>query len=146
VDDRRNPFGGAEPQYRHVERFGHRVAVEGEDVERVSGQGEAAIFAGTGVEHMQQQSLALCDLDRVAVAEHGAVDRECSVVNFEPARFSGGQGCGHRCFTLFPHLGNWLACWEIGGHIAAPAEGGFESLEGQEYFLVVGAGVSFRPD
>jgi hypothetical protein len=75
------------------------------------------------------------------VAEHGAVDRERFVANFEPSRFPGGQGRGHRRLTLISQLRNRLACKEIGRHIAASAERWFEFLERQEYFLVVSAGI-----
>jgi len=54
VEDCRDPFGRAEPQHRHRDRFGYGVAVEGHDGKHMPGKCEAAIFAGTGVEHMQQ--------------------------------------------------------------------------------------------
>ena len=60
----------------------HRIAVERDNLEDVTGQGEAADFAGARIEHMKQHAVALLDADRLAVTEHFAVDAEQVVADF----------------------------------------------------------------
>ena len=52
----------------------------------VAGQSEAADFARAGVQHMEQDALALLDPDRVAMPQHLAVDAEEFVTNLWRSR------------------------------------------------------------
>ena len=67
-------------------RVADRVAVQRDNGEGVSGQGQAAVLSGAAVEHVQQHPLAGLHADRLAVAEHASVDRECVIAHLVAVR------------------------------------------------------------
>ncbi len=71
---------------------GNRVAVEGDHLHFVAGQGDAAIFNGAGVEEVNEQALAFADPDRLAGAEPLVVDGVGHGADFEAVGI-GVHGC-----------------------------------------------------
>ena len=76
LDDRGDALRRAQPQDRHVRRRRDGIAVERDDAKHVTGQRQAADFGRTGIQHVEQHALSLLHADRVAMAEHLAVDAE----------------------------------------------------------------------
>ena len=87
------------------------------------------------------------DPDRLALAQHLAVDREEIVADLEPLRRAAGERGLHRRFAggLERRIGGGRR-EEVHGHVAAPAEAGHELLQCQEHLTVVGAGIVLRLD
>ena len=138
LDDRRDALGGAEPEHRDFRRCRHRIAVERDDLEHMARQREAADFAGAGIEHVKQHALALLHADRLAMAQHLAVDAEQVVADFVALRprvlFVG-------LLADLLQLLERRADQHVHRHVAAAAEGRQKFLEHQKYLAVVGARV-----
>ena len=147
LDDGRNALGGAQPQHRHRRRVRHRVAVQRQHRERVAGQGQAADLGGAAIDDVQQHALAGTYADRLAVAEHAAVDRERLVADLIPVRRASGQRGLHRRFAaLLQGRVAPVRLQEIHRHVAALAEERIELLQRQEHLAVPGAGLVLRLD
>src|SRR6516162_874834 len=119
LHNRRDTLRGAEPQYGHVRRRWHGIAVERNDPENMAGRGETADFTGTGVDNMKHNPIALFHSDRLAVPEHLAVDAEKIVADL----------VAFRAFELFVGLPadvlqffDWGADEKVHRHVAALAE------------------------
>ena len=82
LDDGGDALRRTQPQAWHAHWRGKGIAVHGDDGERVTGQRETANLAGAAVEHMEKHTLPLFYADRLAVAEHPAVDGEGVVADF----------------------------------------------------------------
>src|SRR6201985_2656688 len=100
LDDGGDALGRTQPQDRHVHRCRKEIAVHGDDRERVTGQCEAASFAGAAVEHMEEHTLPFFYADRFAVAEHPAVDGEGIVPDFVTVLVAFGERGAHGALTL----------------------------------------------
>ena len=144
LDDGRDALGRPEPEHRHVLRRRHRIAVERDDFERVSGQREAADFAGAGVQDVEQHAFALLHADGLAVPEHLAVDGEEVVADLEALGLFLGLVVGLLAEVL--EVLDRLAGEEVHRHVAAAAEGRLELLQHQKHLAVVGAGLVLRLD
>ena len=70
----RDAFGGRERSMGTDCGRGDGVAVEGDDAEGVAGERDPVHFGGAGVEDVEHEALALLDAQRLAEAEHLAVD------------------------------------------------------------------------
>jgi len=128
-------LAGAEQKSIHELRGGHRVAVKGDGAHLVSGQGDAAVLDGAGVQKMNQQLLAVADTDGLAGAEGLVVDRVSHGVDFEAI---GRSGQDRRLFQDrdWPRV-------VVGVHHVQRIEG-LPVAKGEEKLLIVTAGVA-RP-
>ena len=73
-DDGRNPFRCPQPQNGNRGWIRHWISIERDDLEGMTGQGEAADLRRTSVEDMKENTLSLLYPDRFAMTEHPAVD------------------------------------------------------------------------
>ena len=125
-------LGGAEPEDRHGNGLGERVAVHGNDGEGVAGKREAANLGGAAVEDVEEDALALFDADGLAVAEHASVDGEGIVADFEAV----GMPLASEAFIVALALESLSACTtvarreEVLSHVAATTEAWAEILSG----------------
>ena len=120
------------PEHRHLCGISDRVAVQRDHAEGVPGQGQAAGFGGAAVEDMQQHPLTGLDANRIAVAEHPAVDGEPRVTDLVAHVGATGERGRHRRFALCFEVGVLLTGQEVTGHVSSPAESGLKFLERQE--------------
>src|SRR6266567_2975930 len=81
----------AKPQHRNRSWIRNGIAVEGDNLEGVTRQRQAANLGGASIEDVKQDAFALPDLDRLAVAEHASVDGEGSISYFVAVRHSFGE-------------------------------------------------------
>jgi hypothetical protein len=82
VYDGRDPLCCAKPQDRNESWIGKGIAVDGDYLERVTRQRQAANFGSASIQDMKQDAFALLDLDWLSVAEHASVDGEGSIPYF----------------------------------------------------------------
>ncbi len=109
----------------------------------MAGQGQAANLRCAGIHHMKQHSLARFDADRLAVAEHSAVDAEELVPDLVAFRHAARARGAHRGFAGSLQL-------RIGGrrhekvhvHVATATQRGFELLQREEDFAVELSGLA----
>src|SRR6202050_3150157 len=110
----------------------------------MSGQGQAADLACTGVKYVKENALTLLDLEGLALAQHLAVDAE------EVVAYLVALGLFLRLDIGLPpdllQLGYRRSGEKIHCHIAALAEGRLEFLEREENFAVVGTWIVLRLD
>ena len=140
-DEGGDALGRAEPEDRNLGAGGDGVAVESDDFEGVTGEGEAANFCGAAVEDVEEQAFAGFDSDGIAVAEHAAIDGEGVVADFETVRHAFGKRSFHGGFANgLERFVARIGSEEVHVHIAATAEGRLEFLEGEKDFAVVIAG------
>jgi hypothetical protein len=147
-----NAFCGAEPQHRNSSGIGDRIAVEGHDLEGVTGKRQTANLRGAAIENVKQDALALFDANGFAVPEHPAVNGEGFVADFETLGHAFGERGFHRRFPgIFEGLYFAGGREEVHVHIAAAAELRVEFLQYQKHFAIEIPGRRFwldvhRPD
>ena len=99
----------------------HRIAVERDNPERMSGEREAAYLARAGIEHVEQHALTVLDVYRFAVTEHPAIDREQAVADLEALGFFLGRPVGRGAHFLQGL--DRRARQRVHRHVAAATEG-----------------------
>ena len=98
LDDGADALAGAEEEGFDEGGVGDGVAVEGDDLEFVAAEGDAAVLDGAGVEEVEEDALALGDADGFAGAEGLVVDGVGGGGDFEAVgrgvEDGGLSGCG----------------------------------------------------
>src|SRR5207244_5013918 len=72
----------AKPQHRHRSWIRNGIAVEGDNLEGVTRQRQAANLGGGCIEDVKKDAFALPDIDRLDVAEHPYADGAGSISYF----------------------------------------------------------------
>ncbi len=147
LDDGGDALCRAQPQAGHTHGCGKWIAVQGDDGEGVAGQREAANLARASVEHVEEHALSLFYADRLAMAEHPAVDGEGVVADFVTVLVAFGERGAHRALTLiFERWDGSGGREKVHRHVAATAECGLKLLEREKDFAVVRARIVLRLD
>src|SRR5580700_8022907 len=138
LDGRGDAFSSAKPEDGHFGGIRHRISIERDELERVTGQRQAANFCSASVEDMKQDAFALLYANGLAVSEHASVDREGAISDFVAVGHAFGKRGFHGSLAGFPEglVGSGRSK-EIHGHISAAAEGGLEFLEREKNFTVI---------
>ena len=136
--DGADALAGAEGERFDQGGVGDGVAVEGDDLELVAAEGDAAVLDGAGVEEVEEDALALGDADGFAGAERLVVDGVGGGGNFEAV----GRGVQDGGLFRLRRVGVEVLVHvdHLGG------EEGFPVAQGEEEFLVVIAGVGCGVD
>ena len=133
LDDGVDALAGAEEDGVDGGGGGDGVAVEGDDLELVAGEGDAAVLDGGGVEEVEEDALALFDAEGFAGAEGFVVDGVGDGVDLEAV--GAGVEVGG-LFGLGAGFGVVVGVFHVGG------EEGLPVAEGEEVLLIVAAGVA----
>jgi len=87
----RDPLCCAKPQHRNRSWIRNGIAVECDHFEGVTRQRQAANLGSASIQDVKQDTFALPDLDRLAVAEHASVDGERPIAYFVAVRDTFGE-------------------------------------------------------
>src|SRR6516225_9995361 len=110
----------------------------------MAGQGQAPDFGRAGVKYMKENALTLLNLERLALAQHLAVDAEEVVADLIALGLFLRLDIGLPADLL--QFGYRRSGEKIHRHITALAEGRLEFLKHEEEFAVVGARIVLRLD
>src|SRR6185437_14654483 len=141
-DDRADALGGADPERRHFGGVWHRVAIESDDSEAVTGEGEATDLRGAAVEDVKEDSLSTPDSDRLTEAKLATIDGEDTVADFESLLHPARKSRFHGCLTL--RLESRIKRRrreKVERHVSSLAEEGLKFLQRQKHLPVKRAGI-----
>ena len=138
---RRNALRRSQPKHGNVSRIRHPIAVERDDLERMSRQRKAANLGRAPIQNVEEHALALLHPNRLTVAEHPSVDGEITIPDLISVRHAFGERCFHRGLAggfEFSYLGRRQ---KILVHVAALTERRLEFFEHEKDFAIVSAGL-----
>src|SRR6516225_8874226 len=144
-NDGGNTLCAAEPQNGDVGRIGDRVSIKRDDLEGMARQGQAANFGRAAIQNVKEDTLALLNSNRLAVAEHATINCEELVANFVAVRHAFGEGRFHCRFACL--LESFLSLGrrqKILWHVAAATQSWLKFLQDKKHFAIIAAWIFFR--